>query len=191
MKIELDVNSGDLAKSVNEIMSNLTPEQKLELAKQTMEKWLREPYDFERVARERDVIEGIRAKDTYGRKETEPQIRGGYEFSNSMRDWKSTKETMVSTITREIMEAYKAEVKKVVESDPKIAAMKDEVVAIIKSKFPQAVHDAMVTWMAESMQAMFETTMGIRQNAAVNEKYQSELQTRLMQVEAVVQGRMS
>lgn len=192
MKIELDVNPGDLAKTVTEILNTLTPEQKTDIAKQTMEKWLREPYDIERQAKEREVINHIQANmPSYREKETEPQIRNGYDFQQKMRDFRSTKETMIKAITDEIASAYKAEVKKTVENDPKIQAMKEEVTKIIRETFPKAAHEAMVTWMASSMQAVFETTMGIRQSYESEQKLQQDIQTRLGNVEARVSGRMS
>lgn len=191
MKIELDVNPGELSKSVVEIINNLTPEQKVDIARQTMEKWLKEPYDVERLAKERQVVEKLMAKDTFGRKETEQEVRNGYQFREEMRGWKSTKEAMVETITRETVASYQAEVKKVVESDPKIQAMKDEVVQIIRETFPKAAHEAMVTWMASSMQAMFETTMGIRQSSESSSKMQQDIVSRLNAVEGRLTARMS
>jgi hypothetical protein len=190
MKIELDVNPGELSKSVVEILNNLTPEQKVDVARQTMEKWLKEPYDFERLTKEREVIAHIQATTpSYREKETEQQIRGGYDFRDKMRDFKSTKEIMIKTITEGVMETYKAEVKKTIESDPKIQAMKDEVIAIIKETFPKTVHEAMVQWMASSMQTMFESTMGIRPFADHTQKTQQDLQNRLGQIEGRLAGR--
>lgn len=183
MKIELDVDPKDLAKSMKEILDTLPPEKRAEIARSTMEAWLREPYDAERKVKEREVVEKLMAKDSYGRKETEQEIRSGYAFRQEMGGWKSTKEVMVETVTRETIAAYKAEVSKVVETDPKIQAMKDEVVQIIRETFPKAVHDAMVQWMASSMQTMFETTMGIRQSAEDASKMQQNVFSRLSEVE--------
>lgn len=190
MKIELDVNPGDLAKSITDIMNSLTPEQKLEIARQTMEKWLKEPYDIERQSKEREVISNIQATmPSYRDKETEAQIRKGYDFQERMRGFRSSKEVMIKTITEGIVESYKTEVKKIIESDPKIQAMKDEVVAVIKETFPKAVHDGMVKWMASSMQTMFESTMGIRPFAENTEMIQQQIQQRLGMVEAKVTER--
>lgn len=188
MKIELDVDPGNLAKSVNEILATLTPEQKLDIAKQTMEKWLKEPYDFERQVKEREVIDKLKGnRSSYRDHESEEQIRKSYEFSNAMSGFKSSKEVMLKTISEGILESYKAEIKKTVESDPKIQAMKEEVIAIIKETFPKSVHDAMVQWMASSMNTMFNATMGMDQAAENSRIWQQRVQDRLGQFE----GRMS
>jgi len=192
MKIELDVNPQDLTKSLTEILSTLTPEQKLSIAKDTMEKWLREPYDAERIAKEQDVIDAIKKDQetrSYRGKETEQEIRSGYEFRQKMEGFRSTKATMVKEITQAVIESYQSQVKQVIQSDPKIQAMKDEVIAVIKETFPKVAHDAMVQWMASSMQKMFETTMGINQFAEHTQKFQQDLQNRLGQVEGRLAGR--
>lgn len=192
MKIELDVNPAELTKSLAEILGSLTPEQKLSIAKETMEKWLREPFDAERQAREAMVIDQMKKEqETSGyRKDSEQEIRSGYRFRERMQDFKSTKETMVREITLAVIDAYKTQVKQVVESDPKIQAMKDEVIAIIKEKFPESVHDAMVTWMASSMENMFKATMGIEHFAQRVQDHQNYMQSRIAGVEQAVQARM-
>lgn len=190
MKIELDVNPGELSKSVVDIINNLTPEQKVDIARQTMEKWLREPYDIERQAKEREVVAALIAnRPSYRERETEEQIRKGYDFQQAMRDFQSTKEIMIKQITQAITEMYKSEVKKVVETDPKIQAMKDEVIATIKEKFPETANKAMMLWMASSMAAMFDTTMGIKQFAESVEQDRKNLSDRISQVEVKVAGR--
>lgn len=192
MKIELDVNAAELTKSLSEILSSLTPEQRVQIATETMQRWLREPYDAERQAREAMAVESVKqemAKSGY-RQETDSEIRNGYRFRQFMEGFKSTKEVMVKEITLAVIDAYKTEVKKVVESDPKIQAMKDEVVAILKEKFPEAVHDAMVTWMASSMENMFKSTMGIERFAQRVQDHQNYIQSRIAGVEQAVQARM-
>jgi len=186
MKIELDVNPADLTKSLAEILGSLKPEERAAIAKETMEKWLREPYDAERQAREAMCVEAIKAEQKGGgyRSESDSEIRSGYRFREMMRDFRSTKETMVREITGAVIEAYKANVKHVVESDPKIQAMKDEVIQVIKEKFPQSVHDAMVAWMAGSMEQMFKSTMGIEHFAKRVQDHQTHLHDRLSSVEA-------
>jgi YesN/AraC family two-component response regulator len=191
MKIELDVNPQDLTKSLAEILNTLTPEQKTSIAKETMEKWLREPYDAERLAKERDVVDAIKKdqeKRGY-RNETEQEIRGGYDFRRQMEGFQSTKAIMVKEITQAVIGAYQSQVKQVVESDPKIQAMKDEVIEIIKETFPKTVHAAMVQWMASSMQTMFESTLGIRQFAEQSGNFQREVQNRIGQIEGRLSGR--
>lgn len=192
MKIELDVNPQDLTKSLTEILNSLTPEQKAAIAKETMEKWLREPYDAERIAKEQSVVDAIKKdqeKRGYRSNETEQEIRGGYEFRRQMEGFRSTKAIMIKEITQAVIESYQSQVKQVVESDPKIQAMKDEVVVIIKETFPKTVHEAMMQWMASSMQKMFETTMGINQFAENSQKFQQDVANRIGQIEGRLSGR--
>lgn len=189
MKIELDIDPQDLTKSLKETLDALPQEKRIEIARRTMEAWLRDPWDIERTAKEREVIERMRQR--HLSQESDDQIRRRWDFKQAMGDWKSTKETMVQTITGEISAAYREEVRKVIENDPKIQAMKEEVVQMIRTTFPKAVHDAMVQWMASSMSLMFETTMGIRQSAEATSKLNEEMANRLLQVEGRLANRMS
>jgi hypothetical protein len=191
MKIEIDVDPGDLAKSMKEILDTLPPEKRVEIARDTMQAWLKEPYDAERLVKERTVVETLCSKSGYGRKESEKEARGSWEFAEEMKKFRSTKETMIETITRETVSFYQAEVKKVVEGDPKIQAMKDEVVQIVRETFPKVFHDAMVAWTSNNLQMMFETVMGVRQSGEAFQKVQAEIVDRLGQVESRMAGRMS
>lgn len=189
MKIELEVDPKDLTKSLKEILDTLSPENRLELARRAMESWLREPYDIERKVKEQQEVERIKNQHSYGRKETEEEIRSGYQLREAMRDWKSTKEQMITTVTQEIASSYKAQVKEVIESDPKIQAMKEEVVKIVKETFPTMVHEAMVAFMASNMHMMLSSAMGSEQVAKRVESLQSAVAQRLNEVESRVASR--
>lgn len=191
MKIELEVDPGGVTKSLKEILDTLTPEARLELARKAMESWLREPYGLERKAHEEEVLRNLRPQRDYsGRQETDDEIRRGYKFQEAMRGWKSTKEQMVETVTKEVTADYKAQVKAVIESDPKIQAMKEEVTKIVKETFPAMVHDAMVTFMASNMQMMLSSAMGIEQMAKQVDGMQAAVAQRLNEVESRVASRM-
>ena len=190
MKIEIEVNPGEVGKSLKDILDTLPAPDRLELARKAMEAWLRSPNDIERKAKEQAEVERIMKKDSWGRKESEAEIRGGYEFRNAMQGWKSTKEQMVEMITQEITANYKAQVKAVIESDPKILAMKEEVIKIVKETFPTMVHEAMVAFMATNMNTMLNSAMGVEQvNQQVN-SLQSAVAQRLNEVESRVASRM-
>lgn len=190
MKIELEVDPKDLTKSLKEILDTLPPEQRLELARKAMETWLREPYDIERKVREREVIENLKNKSNYGRPETEEEIRNSYGFRNAMQEWRSTKERMIETITKEISDQYKAAVREVLAQDQKIQAMKDEVVKIVKETFPKIFHEAMVAWTASNIQTMLESSMGVKTIAENQDKLHQAVGQRIMDLESRMASRM-
>lgn len=190
MKIELEVDPKDLTKSLKEILDTLPPEQRQELAKKTMEAWLKAPYDIERKVKEREVVERLKGKRNYGRPETEEEIRSGYDFRNEMQGWRSTKDQMVETITREIADQYKTAVREVLAQDPKIQAMKEEVTAIVKETFPRIFHEAMVAWTASNIQNMLDASMGFKAIAEHQEKLQQAVGQRLMDLEGRMASRM-
>jgi hypothetical protein len=190
MKIEIEVNPGEVGKSLKDILDTLPASDRLELARKAMEAWLRSPHDIERKAKEQQEVERLLRKDSWGRKETEAEVRSGYSFREAMQGWKSTKEQMVEKITQEITADYKAQVKAVIESDPTIQAMKEEVIKIVKETFPTMVHQAMVTFMASNMTMMLNSAMGVEQVAKQVEGMQSAVAQRLNEVESRVASRI-
>jgi hypothetical protein len=163
MKIEIDVDPKDLAKSMKEILDTLPPEKRVEIARDTMQAWLKEPYDAERLVKERAVLETLMSKQGYGRKESEKEARSSWEFAEEMKKFRSTKDK----------------------------AMKDEVIQIVRETFPKAFHEAMVAWTANNLQMMFETVMGVRQAGEAFQKVQADIVNRLGQVENRMAGRIS
>jgi hypothetical protein len=192
MKIELEVDPTDLAKSLKEILDTLPPADRLELARKAMESWLRDPIDAERRAKERWAIDKIKADsgNGYGSVKNDEEARRDWRFNDLMKGFKSTKEQMIETITQEISANYKAQVKNVIESDPRIQVMKDEVVKIVKETFPAMVHDAMVTFMSSNMHMMLMSSMGAEAVAKRVESLQSAVAQRLNEVESRVASRM-
>jgi hypothetical protein len=190
MKIELEVDPKDLTKSLKEILDTLPAEQRLEIAQRAMTNWLKEPYDIERKAKELELVASLREKSYSGRVETDAEVRQGWKFQEAMRGWKSSKETMISEITAQIVADYKAQVKAVIESDPKIQAMREEVTKIVKETFPTMVHQAMVTFMASNMTMMLNSAMGVEHITKQVEGMQSAVAQRLNEVESRVASRM-
>ena len=181
MKIELEVDPGQLGKTLTEILQSLTSEERKGLARSAMESWLRDPMDIERRAKEQDVIEAIK-RSSFSRSETDDEIRRGWDFRNKMNDFRSTKERMIDAITAEVAAHYKAEVSRVVESDPRIQAMKDEVVKTVLEAFPRTVHDALVLWVAGNLQRAMDGLESIALKAGDIETQQKQMADRLLAI---------
>jgi len=186
MKIELDIDPGKLGEAAGDIMNALTPEQRMTLATQAMEKWLREPFDIERKAQEAKVLDKLRHRQSYGRQETDEQIRGGYEFRNEMTGWRSSKEQMIETIGNAVIAHYKAEVTRVIEKDPKVQAMRDEVTKLMLETFPKVAHDAMTVFVTTQFQSMLETTHGLSARVDQIGKQTEHVAQRLMAIAQTV-----
>lgn len=184
MKIELDVDPGQLGKSLADIMGSLTADEKRAMAKSALEGWLREPYDIERAEKERWAIEQVKiqSRNEYRQVVTDKEARESYRFGDFMRNWKSTKEEMVEKITAEVIAHYKAEVTRIVQEDPKVLAMRAEVVKIMMETFPKIAHEAMTVFVVEQFRGMLEATHGLQARLDHMGTQTSDVASRLMQV---------
>lgn len=184
MKVEIDVDPGQVGQSLKDVLGSLTLEERRALAVKTMESWLRDPYDVERVAKERWAVDEVKAKyaGEYGGPKDDQAARQHYRFREMMEKWRSTKEIMVETITREIVDHYKAEVKRTVETDPKIQAMKDEIVKVMIETFPKIAHDAMTLWVASNFQNMFLATANLEAQVKQMGETMNGVSQRLFQI---------
>jgi hypothetical protein len=186
MKIELDIDPGKLGAAAGDIMNALSPEERKAMAVQAMEKWLRDPVDIERQAKETEVVEKLKKRSSYGRTETDKEIRGGYEFRNEMQDWRSSKERMIEEITSGILSHYKSEVTRVIEADPRVQAMKAEVTKVMLETFPKVAYDAMTIFVSEQFKSMLESTHGLQVRVDSMSQRTEQVSQRLMQIAQTV-----
>ena len=188
MKIELDVDPGQLGKSLVDIMGSLTEEERRTLARNALETWLRDPGDIERSTRERWAIDQVKAQSRGDFREvkTDEEAKNSYRYGEFMRGWKSSKEQMVDKITAEILEHYKTEVTKVVREDPKVLAMQAEVVKIMMETFPKIAHDAMTVFVAEQFRSMLDATHTLKTRVDGMQASTEVVAQRLMHVAAQV-----
>ena len=156
MQITMNIEAAQVGDTIVATFNNLTQEQKLEIAKQVMLEWLKEPWDLERQSYEREVFRRLRA-DTGFRSnsgKTDDQLRQDYDYSNKMREFMSTREKMINTITTEVANHYRACVAEIIKNDPQIQEAKGIVLEAVKKIFPAAIHNALVKFFSDQMGAI-------------------------------------
>lgn len=185
MQVTLNIDA-NLAGSVAEVFAELTPADKKQLALAVMERFISEPHKAEREAFEASVIaearelnveidyRGSRAKDA-----AEKEIRTSRFFTERVSKFKSTRETLIEEITKAAVETYRAEVKRVVESDPQIQAVREKVIASIREDFPKYVHDAMAAWFVSGLTGMQGGMMAALMQAGNAEQFSKNIAQKL------------
>lgn len=183
MKISIDVDEGMVGKSVEDILQNVTPEQKNVIAQEIMKEWLKTTFvDHQRKVREQEVLKEVRNASSYNRTKTDAELLSDWSFQNAMKDWKSSKQVMIETITRQMADAYKEYVKDLVENDPAFKAMKEEVGKIVRESFPKMVHDAMIVWFSGQMEAVMQGVHAASVQIPQLTKFQEDMAKRLAEV---------
>lgn len=153
MEVKLDIDSANLGGTVQEVFNNLNTDEKKELAREVLLKFLQEPYDYERKVYEQQVVERLKKTD-YHRNDSESQIRSSYRFREAMGSYKSQRDVMVEQIVSNTIEFFKNGIAKDLEEDEQIQKMRDEVCKYIKENFSKFVHDAMVAWFCGNMSSI-------------------------------------
>jgi hypothetical protein len=158
MNVTLEIKGADLSKEVSTILSELTPEEKKQMAKDIMLKWLTEPINFERNVKEaeafriaKEKLEKSSSSWDNNKAKTDEGVRSSSEFSDQLRGWKSTKEIMIENITLEFVTLYKSLTKELIANDVQLLAVWEKMREYLKKEYPKYVHDSMCIYFASKM----------------------------------------
>jgi len=152
MKIELNIDASNFGGTIEKVFESLTEQDRKDLAKEVMAKYLLEDYQAERLARSQDIIRELREKgdssyrnnsEEYKNK-TDEEIMKMYKFTDRIKNLKTSREEMIRTITDSAMLHYKDLVTKAVQEDPQMIEVYGKVKNLIEESYPGYVHDAMV-----------------------------------------------
>lgn len=186
MKIEIEIGEGQVGQSVHEILATLGPDDRKAVAREVIIKWLADTlHTNEREVKESEVIARIQRDNQsshYERNDTVGQIRGGYKFQEQMRGWKSSRDVLVEKVGAEITDYYKEQVKAVVEGDPTLQRMREEVGKLVVELFPKMVHDAVTAWFGIHIETIVRGAMQASLQLPEITKFQEQVAQRLGQI---------
>jgi len=171
MEVTLKIEAHQLSDTVIDLFKTLTTEQRMELARSTLEKWFLEPYGAERLAYSQKVMQELRSKHVrvylngcYGSemyfddpKVTDEQLFSSSEYRDRMTKFRSSREEMVTSIVEAAVAHYKAQVEELVKNDPTLTTGFEKVKEHITATFPHMMQAALVSWFSRQMtQAVFD-----------------------------------
>lgn len=182
MKVQIDVDEGAVGKTVEEILKNLPAEKQQELAREVMKEWLAENiHKNERGLHEKEVLAKLR-QDPYWGSKSEEAIRASHSFETAMREFRSSRDIMVKAISDQVITYYKEMVKDLVEKDPVLAAMREQVASVVRESYPKMVHDALLHWFSGRMNAVMDETQNALRQIPDITSFQNKLAERLEQI---------
>jgi len=150
MKIELNIEAGQLGETVIDIFKNLTKKQKETIALEVLKEWLKEPSLFENPNFEKLLIEEYREgkrRPTWGilnKDSTDSEIQNNSSFKTDLRDFKTSKQAMVLNFKDEVVNFYKNTICSEIEKDPNIQRIKDEAYAELIKCYPDIIKQAFI-----------------------------------------------
>lgn len=161
MQITLNIDASNFGDTIAEVFQHLTDEQKQELAKQALIKWLEEPYTVEYSAKKEGIFNQLRLrstvrdenswKDIPAKEATDVELERSREFKEMIKDWKSSKQIMVEETTKTIVDYYKNYTKSFIETDEQTQTVLKEAIAKVTEQYPATIHDAIMFWFSGYM----------------------------------------
>jgi hypothetical protein len=150
MELTINVSGADFSGDLKMIPATLSEDDRKDLAKQVMLKWLTEPHDFERHTKQMSALDHIRQRRGDPNLTLE-KAKGYWEWNDYMKNYKSSRDTMITEIVSEAIKNYQALSTDLVKNDPQINAAWEVVKTQIQSDYPKYIHDAMVYYFSSRM----------------------------------------
>lgn len=133
----------------------------MQLAKDALHAWLRDPEDVERAALDKDAITHAKSKNSwYAEKKTDQDWRQTSDYKEYMMARPTAKQVMVKELTDQVIAHYKTEVTRLVHTDPAIQEMKVQVADIVRERFPKLIHDVLTLHFAANLDRAVNQAIG-------------------------------
>lgn len=175
MKIELNIDASNFSDSLGKVFDSLSEEDRKQIAKEVLTKFLTEDYEAERKARSQEIIRQLREKgdstwqnnsDKY-KNMSDKEIMDCYEFKQRTNNLVTSREQMIKSITETAMGHYKELVASLVKEDEQMKNVYEKVRETIEKSFPAYVHDAMVRAFTDHFKHSYEGYMRSYQNSTM------------------------
>lgn len=167
MKVELNIDASNFGDTIGKIFETLSEEDKKELAKDVMQKYLLEDYRAERLACSQEIIRNLRDRgdSSYSnnaekyQKMTDEEVMETYEFKNRSRSIVTSKETMIKEISAEAIRHYRSTVAEMVKNDQQFTDIYEKVKETISENYADYVKESMIVFVTSMFKNNFETMM--------------------------------
>lgn len=153
MKVELNIDAGNIGETVIEMFQNLTTEQKEAISLKVLQDWLTEPDTIHRQALHTQAIAHAKER-CYYRASTEQELVKSDEYVRFMRDNATAKTRMIQEITSATIAHQEKVIEQHIKTDPGMNRIMSATLETIKENFPKIVNDAMIAWFCGNMSAM-------------------------------------
>lgn len=182
MQITINLEAGQVGETLGQTLSTLTEDQKQAVALEALKNWLKDPYQTERLAYSQSVIRELREDTFHGsdlKNKTDEEVMKHYRFNERMHKFITTKETMIRSITSEVIAYQKEQIREEIKNDPTMNQVMEATMLNIKENFGKFVHDAMIAWFCQNMHTTIQGVQTALIQTDNNTKFLDNLNTRL------------
>lgn len=172
MKVEINIDPSNFGGTIEQVFQSLTEEDKKELAKEVLSKYLLEDYKAERLAKAQEIIRNLRERgdsswsnnsDKY-KNMTDEEVIGTYEYKQRENQIKTSKEEMILTITTAAITHYKELVNDLIKNDTQLTEIYEKVKTVIEDNYAEYVKQTMMSVMTNLFSDTFKSSMENKYN---------------------------
>jgi hypothetical protein len=178
MKVELNIDAGNIGETVIEMFKNLTTEQKEAVSLKVLQDWLTEPDTIHRQALHVQAMAFVRERG-YGRNDTEQEIMAGRGYKEFVTAHPTAKTRMVEEITSATIAHQKTVIEQIIKTDPEMNRIMSATLETIKENFPKIVNDAMIAWFCGNMSTMANAVQQTMMQSQSTQEVVRQIQARL------------
>lgn len=167
MQVTLNIDASNFGDTLGDVFKNLSNEQKYHVAKESFEKWMREPYDVEFNTKKETIVkklrqspnDEVRVNDSWSERKktsecTDAELATTDKFKQLLGEFKTTKQIMVEETTKQIVDYYKTYIVEFVKTDENTQLILKQTIEEVTKQFPAMIHDAIVHWFSLQMNNM-------------------------------------
>lgn len=145
INVTLNVDADKIQGTVDELLANMDEAAKTAMVKEMLKEALSSQTDpLNKRNKEQEIIRGLISRGGYYAPKTEDEARKSSDFTYAMREYKSPRELLINSLTKEVLDLAKAEAKKTVAEDEEIKNMIATVIDEVKKDFPKIIQEALV-----------------------------------------------
>jgi hypothetical protein len=178
MELKITVAPENFVDDLSKTMALLTPEQRLDIAKQVFQDILSADIGAERAAYELKVIVQLK-QDSYHRGEDDDRIRGGYKYREEMAKFRPTKLVVVDELIKVAQEHAKSVAKEMIENDETVKLVLQATLDEVKKNALPMVQQIMTQFFFKSLSDLGQTAYNAQMQATSAAGYVQNIQQQL------------
>lgn len=191
MNVTFEITAENLQPTLGAIIDSLSHDEKKEIAKEVLTKYIADPYLPELHLAQSEFCAKCRNenKQTYGydnkkyaKNMTDEEIitEWRYDFNQYMNSRKSAKQIMIESVLAAAVEVFSERANKYVTDNPELNAVFETTMKNITADFPKLIHDTMMFWFASQFQSALTSGAMALQQSNINTAQVQELRNKLL-----------
>jgi hypothetical protein len=189
MELKIEINSSNMAGTIEEVFATLSLEEKKAIATQVLTKYIEEPYLAELQLKKQNFAAKKRTDGAY--KGYNPRIPAtemtddeiikewAYDFNTFCTTNKGSKQVMMEEVLQATITTFKEQATTMVRDNAELKLIFNQVADKMKEDFPKLIHDIMVVWFTSQFNSAMQMASNALQQSNMNNEYLQDIRNKL------------